>query len=158
MFCKKVVLTNFTKLTGKHLHLAWPATLLKNSCAGVSFELCETSKNTFFIEHLWWLLFIEYPWWLLLKSWNTPLMTFYFVPLTLFCIGKYRWGEGEGVSGPLFFSKRFINSSSKTFDFSLDTSVTGNTYTNFGFIKLVDTGRNTHNFFSVSRFLVKLAI
>ena len=56
-------------------------------------------------------------------------------------------GGGGGGGWPSIFSKRFINSSSKAFDFSLDTSVTGNTYTDFGFINLVDPGRNSHNFF-----------
>ena len=131
---------------------AWPGLQLywkRDSGAGVSFELCETSKNTFFIEHLWWLL---------LKSWNTPLITFYFVQLTLSALESSAGGRGRGMGGPLFFSKRFIYSSSKAFDFSLDTSITGNTYTDSGFTQLVDTGRNTHNFFSVSRYLVKLTL
>ena len=56
MFCKKSVITNFTKFTGNHLCLR-PATLLKETLAQVfSCEFCEISKNTFFIEHLWWLL------------------------------------------------------------------------------------------------------
>ena len=34
-------------------------TLLKQTLAQVLFhEFCEISKNTFFIEHLWWLLFV----------------------------------------------------------------------------------------------------
>ena len=41
VFCKKGVLRNFAKFTGKQVF----------SC-----EFCETSKNTFFTEPLWWLL------------------------------------------------------------------------------------------------------
>ena len=43
VFCKKGVLRNFAKFTGKHLcQRTWPATLL--------------TKNTFLTEHLRWLL------------------------------------------------------------------------------------------------------
>ena len=43
VFCKKSVLRNFAKFTGKHLcQRTWPATLL--------------TKNTFLTEHLRWLL------------------------------------------------------------------------------------------------------
>ena len=57
LFCKKGVLRNFVKFTGKHLrqrlflikkslwHRCFPAQVF--SC-----EFCEISKNTFFIEHL----------------------------------------------------------------------------------------------------------
>ena len=41
---KKDVLKNFTTFTGKHQVF---------SC-----EFCEIFKNTFFIEHLWWLLLL----------------------------------------------------------------------------------------------------
>ena len=60
---KKGVLRNFSKFTGKYLCQSVffnkvaglrPATLLKReSGAGISCELCEFSKNTFFTEHLW---------------------------------------------------------------------------------------------------------
>ena len=63
---KKSVLKNFTKFTGKHLCQSLffnkvaglsPSTLLKKRLAQVfSCEFCEFSKNTFFTEHLWWLL------------------------------------------------------------------------------------------------------
>ena len=63
---KKGVLRNFEKLTGKQLcqSLSFnkvgglrPATLLqKNSGRDVFCKFCEISKNTFFTEHLWWLL------------------------------------------------------------------------------------------------------
>ena len=48
MFCKKCVLRNFTKFTGKHL----PQSLFFNKVAGLrrelfSCEFCEISKNTF---------------------------------------------------------------------------------------------------------------
>ena len=67
VFCKRGVLSNFTKFTGKHLCQSLflnkfpglrPATLLKKETLAqvYSCEFCEISKNTFFIEHLWWLL------------------------------------------------------------------------------------------------------
>ena len=62
---KKGVRRNFTKFTGKHLCQR----LFFNKVAGLcnfikkesltkvlSCESCEISKNTFFTEHLWWLL------------------------------------------------------------------------------------------------------
>ena len=61
VFCKEGVLINFTKFTGKHLC----QNLFLNKVVGpqpaqvaqvLSCEFCEISKNTFFIEHLWWLL------------------------------------------------------------------------------------------------------
>ena len=58
MFCKKGVLKNFTKFTGKHLCQSLffnivadlsPAPLLKrDSGTGASCEFCEVSKNTLF--------------------------------------------------------------------------------------------------------------
>ena len=69
MFCKKGVLTNFTKLTGKHLCQSLlfnkvaglrPATLLKkrlwHRCFPVNFV--KFLRTPFFIERLWWLLLI----------------------------------------------------------------------------------------------------
>ena len=63
VFCKKGVLRNFTKFTGKHLCKSLffnevadlrPATLLKKALAQeISREFFEISKNTFFTEHLW---------------------------------------------------------------------------------------------------------
>ena len=66
-FCKKGVLENFAKLTGKHLCQSLffnkvaglrPATLLKKKlwhrCFPVNFA--KFLRTTFFIEHLWWLL------------------------------------------------------------------------------------------------------
>ena len=44
VLCKKGVLRNFTKSTGKHLC---------QSARVFSCEFCEISKNTFFTEHLW---------------------------------------------------------------------------------------------------------
>ena len=62
VYCKKCVLKNFAKFTGKHLSQS----LFLNKVAGswnfikketlaqvFSCELFEISKNTFFIEHLW---------------------------------------------------------------------------------------------------------
>ena len=67
VFCKKGVLRNFTKFTGKHLCQSLffnkvagltPANFIKKEALAQVFcrEFCEISKNTFFIEHLWWLL------------------------------------------------------------------------------------------------------
>ena len=67
VFCKKGVLRNCTKLTGKHLHQS----LLFNKVAGHRpaalskkrlWHCCFTAnfvkflRTPFFIEHLWWLL------------------------------------------------------------------------------------------------------
>ena len=60
VFCRKGALRSFTKFTGKQLCQSLrPATLSvkKETQAQVfSCEFCEISKNTFFTEHLWWLL------------------------------------------------------------------------------------------------------
>ena len=71
VFCKKGVLENFTKFTGKHLCQSLffnkvvglsPATLLKkelwHGCFPVNFA--KFSRTLFFIEHLWWLLLHSY--------------------------------------------------------------------------------------------------
>ena len=65
VFCKKSVLRNFTKFIGKHLCQS----LFFNKVAGLTPEATlaqvfscafyEISKNTFFTEHLWWLLLTE---------------------------------------------------------------------------------------------------
>ena len=65
VFCKKGVLRNFTKFSGKHLCLSFfliklqasglrPATLLKmrDSGTGVFFEFCEFLRTSFYIKHL----------------------------------------------------------------------------------------------------------
>ena len=55
---KKALLRNFAKLTGKHLYQS----LFFNKATGLrpaevfSYEFCEIPKNSFFTEHLWWLL------------------------------------------------------------------------------------------------------
>ena len=67
VFCKKDVLKNFAKFTGKHLWQSAffnkvaglrPKTLLKiklwHRCFPVNFA--KTLRIPFFIEHLWWLL------------------------------------------------------------------------------------------------------
>ena len=67
VFCKKGVLRNFAKFTGKHLCQSLffnkvaglrPATLLKKSlwhrCFPVNFV--NFLRTPFYIEHLWWLL------------------------------------------------------------------------------------------------------
>ena len=60
MLCKKGVLKNFVKLTGKaNIGVSFknvadlqPASLLKrDSGTDVSCEFCQNSKDTFFIEH-----------------------------------------------------------------------------------------------------------
>ena len=74
VFCKKGVLRNFVKFTGKHLSQSLffnkvaAATLLKKRlwlrCFPPNFY--EISKNTFFIQHLWcllrdWIIFYHDP-------------------------------------------------------------------------------------------------
>ena len=67
VFCKKGVVRNFAKVTGKHLCQSLlfdideglrPATLLKrrlwHRCFSENFV--EFLRTLFFIEHLWWLL------------------------------------------------------------------------------------------------------
>ena len=70
VFCKKCVLRNFRKFTGKHLcqslffnKVVW--CLLPEACNFIkkenltqafSSEFCKISKNTFFTENLQWLL------------------------------------------------------------------------------------------------------
>ena len=67
VFCKKGVLRNIAKFTGKHLCQSLffnkvaglrPATLLKkrlwHRCFPVNFAIF--LRTPFFIEHLWWLL------------------------------------------------------------------------------------------------------
>ena len=67
VFCKKCVLKNFAKFTGKHLWQSFsfnkfagvmPATLLKKRvcqrCFPVNFA--KFLRTPFFLEHLWWLL------------------------------------------------------------------------------------------------------
>ena len=59
VFCKIGVLRNFTKFTGKPVYqsLFFGLQLKKETLVLVfSCEFCEISKNTFFIEHLQWLL------------------------------------------------------------------------------------------------------
>ena len=79
VFCKKVVLRNFTKFTGKHLcqsiffnkvagHQRFSdvfrgyrnvtCNFIKKDTLALVFscESCEISKSTFFIKHFWWLL------------------------------------------------------------------------------------------------------
>ena len=64
VFCKKGVLKSFVKFTGKHLcqslffhKVAGHNFIKKETLAQVfSCEFYEISKNSFFIEHLWWLL------------------------------------------------------------------------------------------------------
>ena len=72
VFCKKGVLIAFTKFTGKHLCQSYfinKVAGLSEACNFIkketlaqvfSCEFCEISKNTFFIEHLWWLLLSYY--------------------------------------------------------------------------------------------------
>ena len=66
LLCKKIVLRNFAKFTGKQLCQSLffnqvaglrPVTLLKKRLGQVfSSEFGEISKNTFFTEHIRWLL------------------------------------------------------------------------------------------------------
>ena len=59
VFCKKDVLRNFAKFTRNYLYqrLFKKETLAQ----AFSYEFCEISKNTFFIEHHWWLLLFMWP-------------------------------------------------------------------------------------------------
>ena len=58
MFFKIGVLENFANFTGKHLYCS--LFLIKFATKILtqvfSYEICEILKNSFFVEHLWWLL------------------------------------------------------------------------------------------------------
>ena len=61
VFCKKGVLRNFVKFTGKHLRQSLrlqPCNFIKKETLAqvLSCEFYKISKSTFFTEHLWWLL------------------------------------------------------------------------------------------------------
>ena len=59
VFHKKGALRNFAKFTRKHLWQSQKACnfIIKETLAqAFSCEFCEISKNTFFTEHLWWLI------------------------------------------------------------------------------------------------------
>ena len=53
---KIAVLKKFAKLIGKHLCQSLFLILLKRDSGRCFCDFCETFKNTFFIEHLRWLL------------------------------------------------------------------------------------------------------
>ena len=55
VFCKKDVLKNFAKFTGKHLYQCLFLNKVAEDLAQVfSCEFCEIFKNTFSSEHLQW--------------------------------------------------------------------------------------------------------
>ena len=93
VFCKKFVLRNLAKFTGKHLRQSLffdkvaglrPATLLKNRPWHRHFPVyfAKFLRTPFFIEHLWWLfLLIISNWFALLKyffniKWLTVIYNF----------------------------------------------------------------------------------
>ena len=92
VFCKKGVPRNFTKFAGKHMcqnlffNKAETCNFIKNETLVQVFscEFCEISKNTYFIEHLWWLLLqlITFEWIVVIKKGNSwiicPLDFLYF--------------------------------------------------------------------------------
>ena len=55
LFCKKGVLRNFTKFTGKHLS---QSVFIKKETLARVFPVNHVKflRTTFYIEHLWWLL------------------------------------------------------------------------------------------------------
>ena len=62
VFCKKSVLRNFTKFTGKHLCQSLffnKVAGLRHRCFPVNFV--KFLRTRFFIVHLWWLL-LDYRW------------------------------------------------------------------------------------------------
>ena len=91
MFCKKGVLINFARFTGKHLcqsllfnkvAVLRPATLLKkrlwHRCFLVNFV--KFSRTPFFVEHVWWLLLdiLEKACYLLVKMFDELVEVKYF--------------------------------------------------------------------------------
>ena len=58
LICKKGVLKNFAKFTGKHLCQSFFLNKKETLTQVLSCEFCEIFKNNFFIEHLRWLLLL----------------------------------------------------------------------------------------------------
>ena len=65
VFCKIGVRKNFAKFTGKHLFVGDSLLIILKACNFIkkeglknvfSSEFCDFFRNTFFIEHLRWLL------------------------------------------------------------------------------------------------------
>ena len=100
MLCEKGALRNFTKFTGKHLcqslffnkeacNFIKKETLAQVFCC----EFCEISRNTFFIEHLCWLLL---HWFYVftffgdvLKFWNRNILSFCVCHHCYHCVLQY---------------------------------------------------------------------
>ena len=71
VFCKKGVLKTFAKFTGKHLCQSLLFNIKETLAQMFSCEFCEILKNTFFIEHLRWLLLNKMSRGNM-KEWETP--------------------------------------------------------------------------------------
>ena len=104
VFCKKGVLTNFTKFKGKDLcqsffinKVAGPATLLKKRllqrCFPANFE--KFLKTPFFIEHLCWLLLSFYQSSSFFKGPQAEVPFLYPRKLLVFCFQEvHKWNIG----------------------------------------------------------------
>ena len=132
MFCKKGVLKNFVNLTRKNLCQSFifagfrPATLLKKRLrTGVFCQFWEIFKNTFFIEHLQWLLLP------ILKrldsqrqlcKWISKLVTIYFIWTFLVLAGIFVFIFGEHNLS-FYFSTALWSRKCDVFDFSRDHTI-----------------------------------
>ena len=105
VFCKKGILENFAKFTGKHLYQSLffnkvadprPATFLKKKlrhrCFPVNFA--NFLRTPIFIEHLWWMLLIFQNW--AYNKWNFEVKLGFFLTISMSCGKHYRmlyyWG------------------------------------------------------------------
>ena len=105
VFCKKGVLENFAKFTGKHLYQSLffnkvadlrPVTFLKkrlrHRCFPVNFA--NFLRTPIFIEHLWWMLLIFQNW--AYNKWNFEVKLGFFKSISMPCGKHYRmlyyWG------------------------------------------------------------------
>ena len=115
VFCKKGVLRNLTKFTGKHLcqNLFFPQAcnlIKKETLAQVfSCELCEIFEITFFTEHLWTIASLQCHW-LHWKSYigNSTIFVFFRWSSLWICYGaRYvLFTVPLGRRGALFFPGR----------------------------------------------------
>ena len=101
MFCKKGVLRNFTKFTGKHLcqsiffnKVAGPVTLFKKRLWQRCFPLnfVRFLRTPFLKEHLWWLLLRGD---IIFKSKDIADTSNEFFGSTVESLGLYMWTKGS---------------------------------------------------------------
>ena len=126
MFCKKGVLKNFVKLTGKKLSRPKACNVIKKETPSQVFscKFCEIFKTTFFIDHLRWLLLP------ILKpldsqrhwcKWISKLLTIYFISAFLVLVGIFVFIFGKHKLS--FYSTALWLRKYDVFDFSRDRTI-----------------------------------